>query len=168
MNVAVFSEPIDTQYAGISFYTQYLINELTKNEGVNNIYCIRNSIDAKIVSREQIIEVRGRNNPFSRFCRAFFASPKALKMKKLDIVIEPAHFGPFNLPKSIKRVTVIHDLTPIIKPSWHPLASVLAHRLLLKRILRKADLIVTNSEFTKSDIIKYYPFTHKLLLNSAE
>ena len=89
--------------------------------------------------------------------RSFVQIPRFIKRENPNIVIEPAHFGPFNLPKSIKRVTVIHDLTPILFPSWHPVPSVLAHKLLMKRILSNADLIITNSEYTKSDIVSFSP-----------
>jgi len=94
-----------------------------------------------------------KNDPI----RSFFTLPKLIRSLNPDLVIEPAHFGPFNLPKKIKRVTVIHDLTPVKFPEFHSFASVLAHKLLLPRIIRKADLIITNSKNTEQDLLEYFP-----------
>jgi hypothetical protein len=37
-------------------------------------------------------------------------------MKARGLVVEPAHFGPFNLPK-VKGLLIIHDLTPFFSLS---------------------------------------------------
>jgi len=73
------------------------------------------------------------------------------------VVIEPAHFGPFNLKSKIKRVTVIHDLTPILFPEMHRWHSQFLQKVFLKRILNRADLIITNSDNTTNDLCKVYP-----------
>jgi glycosyltransferase involved in cell wall biosynthesis len=89
--------------------------------------------------------------------RTFITLPKLIKKLNPHLVIEPAHFGPFNLPKHIKRVTVIHDLTPIRFPKFHPWHSQLLQRLFLPGVLRRADLIITNSNNTRDDVLQYSP-----------
>jgi glycosyltransferase involved in cell wall biosynthesis len=81
--------------------------------------------------------------------------PKLIKKLKPDVVIEPCHIGPFGLPRGIKRVTIIHDLTPVLFPKFHIPKSVLVHRLFLKSIIKNADLIITPSQNTKNDILNY-------------
>ena len=157
MNISILSDSIDTQYAGIHIYTKHLILGLAKSQYVSNLYTIRSINGPKMAPNEDKIIIENKKIPLYRYLRAFYIVPRFIKKINPDIVIEPAHFGPFNLPKTIKRVTVIHDLSPILNSSWHPLARVVAHRLLLKTILRKADLIITNSAHSKSDIVSYYP-----------
>ena len=77
----------------------------------------------------------------------------------MDIVVEPHHFGPFNLPKRIKRITVIHDLSPIHYPEWHQFLSRKLQQLFLPSILKRANHIITNSLFTAQDVANYFPFT---------
>ena len=84
--------------------------------------------------------------------RLFFLVPLACIWMKANIVFEPAHFGPFNLPPWIKRVTVIHDLTPILFPEWHPFSGWFLHRLFIPGILRRSHLIIADSYSTKNDI----------------
>jgi glycosyltransferase involved in cell wall biosynthesis len=64
------------------------------------------------------------------------------------------------LPKRIKRITMIHDLTPILFPQYHRWHSQLLQRTFLKGILQRADLVITNSNYTRTDIERVYPFTY--------
>ena len=81
--------------------------------------------------------------------------PRAVKKLSRDVVIEMAHFGPFNIPESASRVTVIHDITPILFPEWHDRMSTVMHKILLPNILKKADYIIVNSQKTQADLIEY-------------
>ena len=74
-------------------------------------------------------------------------------------MIEPAHFGPFNLPKRTKRVTIIHDLTPILFPQHHRWHSQLLQKIFLKGILKRTHFVITNSQNTSKDLETFYPFT---------
>jgi len=88
------------------------------------------------------------------------------------VVIETAHFGPFNLPKRIKRVTIIHDLSPVKFPKFHPFLSQVLQRIFFPGIIRRADLLITNSENTSQDLSSYYPKAQdksfKILLGKEE
>ena len=93
------------------------------------------------------------------FDLARFIIPLIIRRLNPDVVLEPAHFGPFNLPKRIKRITVIHDLTPIIFPQFHRWHSQILQKIFLGRVLKNADMVLTNSENTGQDVGKYYPVT---------
>jgi len=90
--------------------------------------------------------------------RQFREIPRALKEIGVDIAIEPCHFGPFNLPPEVKRVTIIHDITPILFPEMHNFTSQLLHQRLLPKVLKQADKIITNSNYTSEDVVKEFPF----------
>ena len=154
MRIGILADPLDFQRGGIYYYTVGLIKGLMAIEPAHEIILIRakedHLYDFPQIAIPQKFAILGYDVK-----RKFMDIPKALQRSAVDIVFEPAHFGPFNLPKSIKRVTMIHDLTPIYFPQWHPWKSSLLQRLFLRRILRRADLILTNSKHTAQDVEKY-------------
>lgn len=159
MKIAVIADPLDNQNAGVHSYTRHMVNSLIENRGEHEIIVIREKKDPELEGCTQIAVPNVRWPIGYASLRLFFIVPCILRKLKVDAVIEPAHFGPFNLPSSIRRVTMIHDLTPILFPQWHRWHSQMLQRLFLKRILRRADIVLSNSDNTSADIIRTYPFT---------
>jgi len=156
MRIVILADPLDNQQAGIHSYTRNLISHLAKVDPDGKYFIIRRKKDSLFPHERQII-IKNYAVPGYAAFRMFFLIPRRIRKMKADIVVEPAHFGPFNLPASIKRVTVIHDLTPILFPKLHRFHSQLLQRIFLKGILRRASLIITNSANTSSDLKDYYP-----------
>ena len=156
MRIVILADPLDNQRAGIHYYTQNLIRELGQIDKEDEYYIIRRKKDDLFPAGRQIV-VRNHRFPGYAALRMFYLIPRRIRKLDADIVVEPAHFGPFNLPKKIKRVTVIHDLTPILFPKLHRFHSQLLQRIFLKSILRRAALIITNSENTARDVKDFIP-----------
>ena len=156
MRIGIIALPLDRQYAGIHIYTKNLIKELSLLSSNHEIFVIREVESSEEFNGVTHVTIPKKLWPFSTLpLLLFFSIPKIIKKLDLDIVIEPAHFGPFNLPAHIKKVNVIHDLTPISHPQWHPWHSVLGHKLFMKQVANNADLIIANSENTRKDIIHF-------------
>jgi glycosyltransferase involved in cell wall biosynthesis len=158
MRIVIIADSIDTQNAGIHVYTRNMIKFLEKLSG-HEIFCIRLKNGSDIRFKNDVF-VPGiipfiKKDPF----RIFFSIPHAIQKLIPDIVIEPAHFGPFNLPRKIKRITIIHDLTPIMFPHWHNKYSRILQKIFLPSILKRASLVITNSNNTTKDLIEEYPDT---------
>lgn len=157
------ADAIDNQNAGVYHYLKNLIEALIKIDNKNSytfIHCRKNSFfDDK---NDLIVPSKGRlgRETFRRCIKI----PNVIKKINPDIVFEPCHIGLFNLPKKIKKVVMIHDLTPIIFPKFHILKSVLIHKLFLKKVFKIADLILTPSENTKKDIAKLYSPKAKIIV----
>jgi glycosyltransferase involved in cell wall biosynthesis len=159
MRIVIIADSVDTQNAGIHVYTRNMIESLEKLSELE-IICIRVKNGSKIHFKNDII-VPGiipflKKDPF----RIFISVPRIIRKLNPDIVIEPAHFGPFNLSPDIKRVTIIHDLTPVKFPQWHKLLSRTLQKIFLPSILKRASLVITNSENTLKDLSETYPFTN--------
>ncbi len=159
MKVAIIADPIDNQKAGIHYYTKNLIENLGTIDSDIEYFAILQKPHPEIKNINQQVLKPRPYIPVYKACRIFYEIPVMLKKLNVDIAVEPAHFGPFNLPENIKKVTVIHDLTPILYPQYHVFHSQLLQRIFLKGLLKKADLIITNSEYTSRDVNKVYPFT---------
>nr|MBS0037461.1 glycosyltransferase family 4 protein [Saprospiraceae bacterium] len=157
MRVAVIADPLDNQNAGVHVYTREMIRSMIASNPGHELILIREKKDPKIKGVRQIGVWNTRLPIGFASLRLFILIPLILRWHRVDAVIEPAHFGPFNLPASVKRITVIHDLTPVLFPGLHRWHSQLLQRLFLKGIMRNADLIVANSEHTKRDICNYAP-----------
>jgi glycosyltransferase involved in cell wall biosynthesis len=56
-----------------------------------------------------------------------------------------------------RGVTTIHDLTWRIFPEFHTPEIVSGHERKLERTIKNQDLIITDSQNTKKDLLKYYP-----------
>ncbi len=156
MRIIILADPLDNQQAGIHYYTKSLVSHLVKTDSEAEYYILRRKKDDLFPAERQII-VKNYKFPAYAALRMFCIIPRKIRKLKADIVVEPAHFGPFNLPGKVKRVTVIHDLTPILFPRMHRFHSQLLQRIFLKSILKKASLIFTNSDNTNIDLLHYYP-----------
>lgn len=158
MRIGIIADSLDTQYAGIHYYTKHLLNALMQVDEENEYYIVRkNATDNKLSFYQEIIPSTINTLRLDPV-RTFYSIPEFFNRKKVDVVVEPAHFGPFNLPSHIARVTVIHDLTPLLLPQFHPAYSVILQKLLLKKILKQTDLIIANSDNTKRDIVDFFPY----------
>ncbi len=154
MHIVFLADPIDTQKKGIHYYCLNSLKAILKQNKNCKITIIKQnkkSFDPKT----NIIAVRGKN----RFIRNFWSIPRKIRKLNPDIVVEMAHFGPFNLPENIKRVTVIHDITPIKYPKWHRFPSPILHKILLPKVITQAHKIITPSLATKEDLTQEYPET---------
>ncbi|NND31297.1 MAG: glycosyltransferase family 4 protein [Saprospiraceae bacterium] len=155
MKIVFLGDSISTQKTGIHYYGLELIKSVLSRYPEHDYRVITTKkIDA--LSIPQTIVPIVKLLPLHLRMRQLWKIPKIVNQLKPDLVIEMAHFGPFNLSEKIKRVTVIHDLTPIKFPHLHPWQSSLAHKFFLRSIIKKADYLIVNSECTRSDIVKLY------------
>jgi glycosyltransferase involved in cell wall biosynthesis len=155
MHIVIFADPVDNQRAGVHFYTKNLISALIKTDKLNKYTLIHRRENPFFEGMNHVIIPKKKRCAYEVY-RRFYLIPKMVKKLKADLVLEPSQIGPFCIPKRIKRAVIIHDLTPIIFPEFHPRKRVRTHRLLFKRIMKNADLILTPSETTKNDINKHY------------
>ncbi|WP_367389478.1 glycosyltransferase family 4 protein [Lewinella sp. LCG006] len=156
--IAILADPLDNQSAGVHVFTKELINALINMGKADQLLLIREKYDPDL-NIEQIV-VPNIHLPIGfASLRLFFIIPWILSNRGVAAVFEPAHFGPFNLPHSIKRMTMIHDLTPLIFPHHHRWHSQLLQKIFLKGILRRTDWVFTNSKHTSKDVEQFFPFT---------
>lgn len=71
---------------------------------------------------------------------------------------------PFFLPKKCKKIITIHDLIFLNRTKDYPFLELLFIKLSLKNAIKKADLIICVSEYTKNCLIQKYP----KLINKTE
>jgi glycosyltransferase involved in cell wall biosynthesis len=159
MRIAIIADPIDNQKGGVHVYTRELVAHLLRQEGGHAWFLVRERRDPSLQGVRQIVIPNIRIGLGLAALRLFMIVPLVLWWYRVDAVFEPAHFGPFNLPRRIRRITMIHDLTPLLYPQYHRFHSQLLQKIFLKGILRRADLILANSRHTAGDIRRFFPET---------
>ncbi len=160
MKVAIIADPLDNQSAGVHVFTRELIAALLRIGKADDLILIRERYDPDSPIKQIVVPNIRLPIGFASL-RLFFIVPFLLRRSGVEAVFEPAHFGPFNLPSRIKRLTMIHDLTPLIFPEHHRWHSQLLQRIFLRRILRRTDRVFTNSRHTSKDLVRFFPFCAK-------
>jgi glycosyltransferase involved in cell wall biosynthesis len=159
MRIGIIADVLDNQNAGIYTYLRGLLDNLYKIDTDNHYILIRSSHHKEYPKWNEICVPLHRLVPFHLRLRQLTSIPKELIKQKVDVVFEPAHFGPYNLPDHIKRITMIHDLTPILFPQYHDWISTIIHKLVLRKTLTNADALIVNSQNTRNDVIAYHSET---------
>lgn len=157
MRIAILGDALDLQYAGVHVYLRGLLDALLKADTENEYLLVRPVPGGEFGGLPELVVPIRPAVPGHQYWRALTAIPQRLAREKVDAVVEPAHFGPFNLPPGVKRITIIHDLTPVLFPRFHSLPSSIVHKITLPGIMKRASCIIANSAHTKQDIEQYYP-----------
>jgi glycosyltransferase involved in cell wall biosynthesis len=66
----------------------------------------------------------------------------------------PNMFGGGSLSPPVKQVITVHDLTPLIIPSTHPMSRVIASRMVIARATRSSDRVIVPSHATGRDLME--------------
>jgi len=128
---------------------EYFLFTDTKDEVVlKNIQEKLNLSDKKNV---QVISLEAKN----KFIWALWVMPRYMHKNKLDI-FHTEYILPFFIPKSIKVVTHIHDVSFKVYRQMIMKKDLFFLDLLIPMSMRRSDKIIAVSQFTKDEIIKYY------------
>lgn len=79
--------------------------------------------------------------------------------RKYDILFSPSNVAPFWHFKKTKLVVTVHDLAFIDFPDEYSSFFQKYYKFLIPWVIKRADAILTISHFSKSRIIKEYPFS---------
>lgn len=147
---------------GLGRYTQKLIENLEKIDRQNEYFVF--------LRRENFEEYQPSNPKFQKVLADYrwytfseqLNMPRVLRQYKLDLV----HFPHFNVPIFYggKFMITIHDLILLHYPTTHGTTlspffyglKFLAYKLTIGLAVRRAQKIITVSEFTKKDILEKY------------
>lgn len=161
MRIGIDARLYGTKHGGIGRYTEEVIRNLEQIDQINEYFIF--------LARDNFNDYQPKNPKFHKVSADFkvygifeqLLYPFLLYKYKLDLV----HFPHFNAPimYSKKFIVTIHDLIISHYPSsrattLHPLlykAKLGAYNLLIQKVSKKADKILTVSNYTKNDIVKF-------------
>jgi len=156
LRIGVYIEPWISQRAGISVFTEHLTR------------ASENSRNSYVTIGSQQMDVPNEHIQIPKWKASQLNVLKYLGLAKIDLVkhqldciIDPGHFACLGLFKGTPRVVIVHDVTPVLMPKFHRAKSVIAHRLFMKRSLKQCNSIITVSQNTRNDVIRYYGCAEK-------
>ena len=82
-----------------------------------------------------------------------------LPFKSGDVLFCPANIAPIFVPKSKKLVVTIHDVAFLIYPESFSSFFRIYYKLIMPVVVKRADTIITVSNYSKNEIEKYYPLS---------
>ena len=158
MKIAIDATILRSQNTGTGFYVINLLNGLMKYDKENEYIVFGNKeIIKKFVflnNKNFRIENVIFKNRIARVLWQLFILLFKLKRLNVNILHSTNYITPlfkFNL----KFIVTIHDLTFIIFPEKFTIVKRLFFRFMVPIFIRRADKVITVSENTKNDIIKF-------------
>lgn len=156
MKICFLADSIVLQQAGIKRYNLDLLHSISNYSNLRQLTVVVPERSVELSDYRQHTIPILKHIAHTQRVRQFTSIPRYINASDFDIVIEPAHFGPFRIKSSTKSITVIHDLTPITHSELHPKSSSISHKVFMPSILKRGDLILTNSFATQAVIERKY------------
>ncbi|WP_138205914.1 glycosyltransferase family 4 protein [Haloimpatiens lingqiaonensis] len=140
---------------GIGTYTENLIKELVQIDKSNfyNIYWSGNNYDSLQRENTKILITSERHKKF--FEHNYF--PCNLQKMNVDLYHIPQNGIGFSSDIKCKTVATIHDLIPYTMPETVGKGYLIKFLKEMPYIINSCHGILTVSEFSKKDILKYFP-----------
>lgn len=154
-----------------------LVKNLAQIDGTNEYFLLTDILDGNVLAgiKEKLGILDKKNfkvvslKSGNKFIWNLFTLAGYLEKNPVD-VYHTQYIVPFFVPKKIKIITHIHDVSFIAYPELISKIDIFFLKLLIPRSLRLADKIISVSEFTKQEIIKYYntdPEKIEIVYNAA-
>ena len=142
--------------AGISKYTQMLIKQFISEKYDVDIL-IRNEFKNDYDASNVIVSAQDINGSKDRIIY------EQIKSKKLYDRYELVHFPDYATPVLYRgyQVATIHDMAMHTMKDKYTRMQNITKNILLKNTIRNADKLICVSEFSKNELIKYYPDAEK-------
>lgn len=155
--ICIIADALDEHYAGVHTYARGLIDNLLELDRENEYTFLHQAPNPFFAGRQEILVPLNRANPLDVFHRKIVRVNDALRRRKFDLVHDLFHIPPFAFRRTSSRTVVtIHDLTPVLHPTWHPRITALTHRIILPRVFRDSTHIIADSASTARDIHRLY------------
>ncbi len=149
--ILIDGRPLQTysRFRGIGRYTKSLIDTFKNDERFFFLFFRGNNLNLK-----NSVSI---NSPkkFITFTDNFFLK-NLLKKHNFKVFHSTGYAVPKKPSKKTKKILTVHDLTPLLFPSFFSKK----HKIIFKKILKSgkyADIIICVSESTKDDLLKFFP-----------
>ena len=157
MKIAIDVRSLEGLTTGVGRYLTNLLSYWKDNKNQQFILYFKDRIPDNVLLKSDNFELKLLKNPFgfsSNFFWQHFLLPYQLKKDKADFFFSPFYLKPFYCP--VKSSIVLHDISYEAHPEWFDFKSQIVLKMFSKLSAKTATAIFTVSNFSKSEIIKYY------------
>jgi glycosyltransferase involved in cell wall biosynthesis len=158
MNIGVDARILERKMTGIGRSLNTFLNELPNFDKKNKYFLFsyerlnfNNSFFQNVTTGRSII-------PQKLFAPIWmnFVLPKYLKKNKIDLFFSANQVVPIRKVKKTKYILVLNDVIYKVDKSFHPFIYRKYLQFFAYFSVKNSDLIITISEYSKRDILKYY------------
>jgi glycosyltransferase involved in cell wall biosynthesis len=162
MKIAIDIRKIGKRSTGDETYTFHLVCEMAKLPGnkKHEFFLLTDQSAAKISRilgklppNFRIIKVA----PTAKLFWTFYSLPRFLKKNPVDL-LHVQYIVPLHLSRKTKIITTIHDVSFRANPKWIGKKDSLIMNNFIPLTLKRADAVLTVSNFSKTEILKYYHY----------
>ncbi len=159
MIIAVDMLPFAQPQSGIQVYIKSILDMLQTIDAENHYYLFEYRPSNYVITNTRWKIITGWLPKFwgSRTVWMHCVLPMLLHKYHSDVLWSPEFIAPLFNSKRIPVVLMIYDLTYIRYPATMVGFHLLLHRLLVKRSIKKAKVIIADSFFTKKELIACIP-----------
>jgi len=160
MRIGVSAPIVEPHPTGVGVYSINLVNELGKLYDDLLVYTSHPA--AFEIAPLKMRRVSSLTRPehgaagfLSRMVWMQSSLPVRAVLDRVSVVLSTGSEG--MLLPLVPQVVTVHDIIPLLFPSFHPHASELIFfRYFLPRVLRRSSAVIAVSQSTKEDLIKFY------------
>lgn len=164
MRIGIDARMCGEKQTGIGIYIENFIKNVLELDPENEYILFCRKLPEKLrgeLERYKNVKIVRADYKWYSFSEQIFF-PFKIRQEKLDLM----HFPHFNAPIfcPVKFVVTIHDLTPKYFPGNKVGKSLFRRKmfdLVMKRTLSKSEKIIAVSNFTKNEILRFYPHTYR-------
>jgi len=140
---------------GIGTYTENVLKNLINIDTTNNYHIFWSGNNYESIKKDncKIVMTSKKHQRF--FENHYF--PESISKENIDIYHMPQNGIGFSEEISCKKIITIHDLIPYIMPETVGRGYLLKFLKEMPLIIGNSDGIITVSEFSKRDILKFFP-----------
>jgi len=152
MNILIDAHFLDKKKEGNRTFLLNLIESLNEGELSDQIFFLAVYDPKKWDEKFKNKNLRFIKVSTSSLLRYLFHFNKIIFKEKIDVIVTHYHL-PFLL-KKVKKILVVHDILPFTKPELFSFFFRKRFKSLLKMSVRKADILICGSEFTRKSLIR--------------
>lgn len=153
MKLLVDAHVFDGKFQGTRTYLEGLYTHMTQHQDIEFFFAAHDIEGLKkIFGVDDNIHYVHLNSE-SRLKRLALEFPWIIRKYKIDY----AHFQYISpLFKSCGEIVTVHDLLFLDFPQYFPSSYKIKNKLLFKRSSKRADILLTVSEFSKDEIVRHF------------
>jgi len=140
---------------GIGTYTENVLKNLINIDIVNNYHVFWSGNNYQSIKKENC-KVVMTSKKHQRFFEDYYF-PESILKENIDVYHMPQNGIGFSQEITCKKVVTIHDLIPYVMPETVGKGYLLKFLKEMPIIIDGSDGIITVSEFSKRDILKFFP-----------
>lgn len=153
MKIGINSRMYQNAKTGIPYYIEKLYTICQKLDKENE-YIFFQTNKKRVLGKTLIKSLN--NSPLQAFLFDNFFIMSLIRNSQVSVFHGPSGILPIIKKRNIKYIVTIHDLSFLVFPQNQSKIFNIYYKVFMGHSLRKADIIVADSNNTKKDIIKFY------------